>query len=74
MRELSGAHNAGADALAAGQLFYQLVPKLAGLERNSVSSDCTLGWLLSWQRHREADEWFRFHEWLSRQPPLETSP
>jgi DNA polymerase-3 subunit epsilon len=68
---LPNAHDAGSDARAAGELFYVLVPKLAGLERIAVSSDCSLGWLLSWQRHREADEWFRFHEWLSRQPPMD---
>lgn len=65
---LEKAHDAGADAQAAGELFYRVVPKL-----DAYRPDWTLGWLLSWQRHQEADEWYRFSEWRSRQPPLEQS-
>ena len=64
--ELPKAHDAGADAKAAGELFYKVMPKL-----EVVHSETTLGWLLGWQRHQEAEEWFRFHEWLSRQPPMD---
>jgi DNA polymerase-3 subunit epsilon len=60
---LPSAHDAGADARAAGELFYKLMPKIDGL------SGYTLGQLLRWQREQEADEWFRFMGWLSKQPP-----
>lgn len=58
------AHDAGCDAQAAGVLFYKLGRKLY----HTVS----LGQLLCQQRHEEADEWFRFSQWLSRQPPQKT--
>ena len=57
---LTGAHDAGHDARAAGELFYKLVPKL--------HSKISLGGLLKWQRIEEASEWYRFFEWLSEQP------
>lgn len=57
---LTGAHDAGHDARAAGELFYKLVPKL--------HSKVSLGGLLKWQRIEEASEWYRFFEWLSEQP------
>ena len=31
----------------------------------------TLGELLKWQRENEVGEWYRFSEWLARQPPKE---
>ena len=61
---LDNAHSAEADARAAGELFYKLVPKL-GL------NPATLGAVLGWQRKAEANSWFDFHSWLSRQPPRE---
>lgn len=63
--ELSGAHDAGADARAAGQLFY----KLGAQEFPRIY---TLGAALGWQRRVEAEEWVRFMSWLSTQPPRET--
>lgn len=57
------AHNALSDARAAGLLLYQLGPEFFG--------DDTLGEALKRQREAEANEWWRFNEWLSRQPPRE---
>jgi DNA polymerase III subunit epsilon len=71
--ELQKAHDAGSDALAAGQLFYKLVPQLPDCPHVLLSAAPTLGMLLCWQRQQEANEWFRFNEWLSRQPPRETA-
>jgi DNA polymerase-3 subunit epsilon len=56
------AHQAEGDATAAGLLFYRLVPMVDGLARLS------LGELLHWQRQQEANEWFRFMGWMSKQP------
>lgn len=61
---LTDAHSAIGDATAAGELLHRLVPK-AG------DPDVTLGELLRWTRVQEANEWFRFNEWLSKQPPRE---
>lgn len=63
---LRAAHDAEADAIAAGELFYRLVPTVLSEDRLGGDS---LGELLRWQRSVEAEEWFRFHSWLSRQPP-----
>lgn len=63
--KLAKAHNAGADARAAGELFYCLVPK------TNLRKELTLGALLRWQRQREADSWFEFQDWRSQQPPQE---
>lgn len=60
--ELVGAHGALPDARATGQLFYKLAP--------DVLDDWTIGEALRWQRHQEAESWFDFHSWLSKQPPL----
>lgn len=62
--ELVGAHDAGADARAAGLLFYKL-------GRQEFPQPYTLGRALSWQRRSEAEEWARFMGWLSTQPPKE---
>jgi DNA polymerase III epsilon subunit-like protein len=62
--ELSKAHDAAADAAAAGHLFYKLMPQIAGREIK------TLGHLLLWQRKQEAEDWFRFSDWRAQQPPL----
>jgi DNA polymerase-3 subunit epsilon len=62
--ELGGAHDAGADARAAGELLYVL-------GRKTFPKHYTMGALLSWQRREEADEWARFMGWLSQQPPRE---
>jgi DNA polymerase-3 subunit epsilon len=59
---LSEAHSAGADARAAGELFYVL-------GRKELPKHYTLGALLAWQRRQEAEEWARFMEWKSQQPP-----
>lgn len=64
--DLSDAHSAFADAKAAGELFYKLAHVVYG-------EDATLGAVLAQQRRIEADEWFRFNEWLARQPPKEVS-
>lgn len=59
---LENAHSAFADAHAAGLLFYKLAPSLYG-------ESAKLGEMLAQQRVHEANEWRRFHEWLSRQEP-----
>jgi DNA polymerase-3 subunit epsilon len=62
--ELGKAHDAGADAKAAGELFYKL-------GRAEFPTGYTMGSVLSWQRRVEAEEWARFNAWLSQQPPRE---
>lgn len=64
--KLERAHSAGDDARAAGELFYKTVPKLH-VDRDEL----TLGELLAWQRKQAADDWYRYHLWLSQQPPKE---
>ena len=59
------AHNALSDARAAGILLYRLGPE--------VFEDRTLGEALKLQREIEAEEWFRFMSWLSKQPPREVA-
>lgn len=74
---LPQAHSAGADARASGELFYLIVPKLAGCDearRLPPASRMTLGHLLCWQKIAESREWYRFHSWLAAQPPLEEPP
>lgn len=63
--DLTDAHDAGADARAAGQLFYKL-------GRQTFPTHYTLGSVLGWQRRVEAEEWHRFMSWLANQPPKET--
>lgn len=58
--KLAGAHTALADARASGALFFKL-----------IDLDMPLGEVLAEQMKTEAEEWFRFNEWLSRQPPKE---
>lgn len=60
---LPNAHNAEADATAAGELFYKL-----GAER--FPEGYTLGQVLGWQRRCEAVEWQRHMEWRARLPPI----
>lgn len=67
--ELSQAHSAGADARAAGELFYKLAPTVEVPGRGSIAN-WTLGQLLCWQGIEEKREWYRFHEWRAKQPPL----
>lgn len=62
--ELGSAHDAGADARAAGELLYVL-------GRKELPKHYTMGSLLGWQRAQEAIEWSRFMEWKSKQPPRE---
>lgn len=62
---LPEAHNAGADARACGELLFKI-------GRALFPKNYTLGQALGWCRRAEAEEWFRFNEWLSRQPPLES--
>jgi DNA polymerase III epsilon subunit-like protein len=61
---LPDAHNAGADARACGELLFKI-------GRELFPKQYTLGEVLGWCRRAEAEEWFRFNEWLSRQPPRE---
>jgi DNA polymerase III subunit epsilon len=61
---LEGAHDAIADATAAGLLLYKL-------GRATFPQQYSLGQALGWQRRVEAEEWFRFNEWLSAQPTRE---
>jgi DNA polymerase-3 subunit epsilon len=69
--DLGTAHDAGADARAAGLLFCALLthPDLKRVPR-------TVGDLLLWLEIERAREWHRFTEWLSRQPllPPENAP
>jgi DNA polymerase-3 subunit epsilon len=67
--DLGTAHDAGADALAAGLLFRVLLrhPTLKHISR-------TVGDILLWLEVERAKEWYRFTEWRSRQPPLENAP
>lgn len=62
--ELNNAHDAAADAKAAGQLFYKLAPTKFG-------PTAILGDVLLWQRIQEAESWHNFHSWLAKQPPRE---
>lgn len=71
---LPKAHDAAADAIACGELFYRIVPKAFELNNSMTPKGTTVGHLLKWQRITEANEWFRFHEWLSRQPDREPAP
>lgn len=59
---LEHAHSAQADARAAGELFYKLVPRVF------TESTPSIGELLCWTRKAEAGRWGEFHEWLGRQP------
>lgn len=61
---LTDAHDALADARAAGELLFKI-----GLE--FFPKGYTLGQALGWCRRAEAVEWFRFNDWLSKQPPME---
>lgn len=61
---LTAAHDAEADALAAGQLLIKLA-------KSEFPPGYTLGQALDWQRRAEAASWFDFNSWLSRQPPRE---
>ncbi len=63
---LAKAHDARADAKAAGLLFYKIAPLVFG-------PDVTLGEVLRWQRAAEAESWFDYCCWLSKQPPKEVS-
>jgi DNA polymerase-3 subunit epsilon len=68
------AHSADADARAAGYIFYKLIPMVQGHACDVQPSAMSLGQMLRWQRDEESNEWFRFNEWLQRQPPLEETP
>ncbi len=63
---LPKAHDALADAKAAGLLFYKIAPLVFG-------PDVQLGEVLRWQRAAEAESWFDYFSWLSKQPPKEVS-
>lgn len=62
--DLTKAHDASADALAAGQLFFKL-------GREQFPKPYTMGQLLSWQLRATAHEWERFNRWKAQLPPLE---
>ncbi len=66
--DLTKAHDAGADAVAAGALLHKLV---RDLEKTDFKGPPILGELLRFQRALECDEWWRFCSWLSKQPPRE---
>lgn len=68
---LTSAHNAESDARAAGEVFYRLMPD--AWKQNGLGGLATLGNVLQWTRREEANAWFNFHSWLSRQPPLPES-
>jgi len=70
--EISRAHDAAADAEAAGRLFYKVAPEYL-IKGDPPDQRVPLGELLRHQRHIEADEWHRFCEWLASQPPRETA-
>lgn len=61
---LTAAHSASADARACGELLYKL-------GRETFPKGYSLGQALSFCRRAECEEWFRFNEWISRQPPRE---
>jgi DNA polymerase-3 subunit epsilon len=61
---LTAAHSAGADAQACGELLYKL-------GRETFPKRYTLGQALGFCRRAEVEEWFRYNEWLSRQPARE---
>jgi DNA polymerase-3 subunit epsilon len=67
--DIGTAHDAGADARAAGLLFCSL---LTHTELKHVPR--TVGDLLLWLEIQRAEEWHRFAEWRSRQPPQENAP
>lgn len=67
---LPKAHDAGADAKAAGELFFRLMGEL---QENGTEVE-TLGDLLAWLEERRIDEWHRFTDWLSQQPPMPVAP
>lgn len=58
------AHNAEADAEAAGLLLLKLA-------KSEFPAGYTLGQALDWQRRAEAASWFDFNSWLAKQPPRE---
>jgi DNA polymerase III subunit epsilon len=58
---LSNAHDALADAKAAGELLFKLGPGHYGKS--------TLGQVLRDQRIAEANDWHRFCDWVVKQPP-----
>lgn len=64
--ELTQAHNAGADALACGQLFYKL-------GRATFPKVYTMGRLLIWQRRQEAEQWADHVTWRANLPPQESA-
>jgi len=67
--EMKGAHNALVDAKACGEIFFKLAP----LQFGDGADAATLGELLRWQRIQEAESWFDFNSWLSKQPPREAA-
>lgn len=65
--ELTKAHDAGADARAAGELFYRLMAKAsyAGSPLASMKT-ATLGELLRFTERQAAEEWYRWNEFKAR--------
>jgi DNA polymerase III subunit epsilon len=64
--ELTKAHDAGADARAAGELFYKVAPTVVVPGKGSIK-DWTLGMLLCWQGIEESREWYRFNSFKAQQ-------
>lgn len=67
--ELSKAHDAAADAEAAGRLFFRVVREKLG-----AGQVATVGEMLVEQRQLEAHQWGDFFSWLARQPAREATP
>jgi len=64
-------HDAGADAIAAGQLFYVLAPKWIRLLGGAEDETPTLGQFITAQRHAEARQWGDFWTFRANAPPKE---
>lgn len=62
--ELKIAHNAEADAIAAGELMFKLIPKVF----DGTHDREPVGDVLYWCRQSANNEWHRFHSWLAKQP------
>lgn len=63
--KLEKAHDAGADAKAAGELFFKIA------DANDRLIPAHLGDALKWFELQRAEEWHRFNDWRARQPPQE---
>ena len=67
---LPHAHDAGADARAAGELLFVLADKCAK-DTSLPRVPPYLGDALRWFEAQRVEEWHRFNDWRARQPPQE---